>query len=98
MIESSNPDFFLGCDTWLKPDTLDTEVLAPGYTMTRHDRPNGYGNVLVMIKADVTFEHVAVNSPAELSAVLVSTNKNSKALIASVYRPPNRSSECGLSL
>ena len=42
-----------------------------------------------MIKSDITFEQVSINTSAELLAVLVMTNKNSKALIVSAYRPPN---------
>ena len=98
LIESTNPDIFVGCETWLKPNIQDAEILPPGYTVTRHDRADGYGGVLIMIKSDITFDHVPTNTPAELCAVLVETTKNTKALIVSVYRPPNRDPDSAASL
>ena len=50
MLESTEPNFIIGTETWLKPDIHSSEIFPPRYHILRRDRPDGYGGVMLGIK------------------------------------------------
>ena len=46
-IDCYQPDFIVGCKTWLNHSIFDSEVLPDNYKVYRKDHADGYGGVLI---------------------------------------------------
>ena len=80
----------MGCETWLSPSILNSEVLPNNYLVYRNDRIDGYGGVLVGIRDDFISESLHLNTTAEFTAVKVTLVGEAPLIICSAYRPTNR--------
>ena len=90
ILESENPDIILACETWLKPDIHDSEIIPADleYEIFRKDRKDGYGGVMIGVKRQLVYEHVPTSENSELVAVKV-TCKHTSVIVASLYRTTN---------
>ena len=63
ILESENPDIILACETWLKPDIDDSDIIPADleYEIFRKDRKDGYGGVKIGVKRQLVYEHVPTN-------------------------------------
>ena len=43
LLSTTNPDFFIGTESWLTDDINNNEIFPPGYSVHRKDRSGGYG-------------------------------------------------------
>ena len=90
-IDFYQPDFIVGCETWLNHTVFDEEVFPENYKVYHKDRADGYGGVLVGIKKKFSSEFINISTDTELCAVKIKKPTSSDTLILiSVYRPPNR--------
>jgi hypothetical protein len=55
LIDKSNPDIILGCETCLNPSVGSQEVMPPGYNTYRKDRSDGYGGVLMAFDSLIVY-------------------------------------------
>ena len=93
-MESEKPDIVLTCETWLKPDIFDSEVIPSDfeYEIFRKYRKDGYGGVLIAIKRNLVYEVIPTDNTCELVAVKI-TYKHNSVIVASMYRPTNNDTE-----
>jgi hypothetical protein len=42
LLDSAKPDIIIGCETWLKPEIHNSEIMSPYYTIYRYDRKDGH--------------------------------------------------------
>jgi hypothetical protein len=59
-----NGDILFGCETWLNPNITDNEILPEniGYNIFCKDRKDGYGGVMLAIKAEIVSEPVDIGT------------------------------------
>ncbi|XP_071503755.1 uncharacterized protein [Diadema antillarum] len=90
-VESCEPDIIVGCETWLRPDIISSEILPPGYNLPaiRKDRKDGYGGVLLATKADIIVTEVSINSDKEIVAAEIKIIGGQKLIVICLYRPPD---------
>ena len=89
----------IACETWLKPDVHDSEVIPTDleYDIFRKDRVDGYGGVLIAVKRPLVFEQVPTSDNCEFVAVKI-TCKNNSVIVASLYRPTKNDCEYSVHL
>ena len=95
-----NYDFVAVSETWLRPATPNRLLTFPGYSIKRADRsyaPLGYGGVAIVFREK--FVHKPIRAPLPDNQVCkleslwsLFTWENSRVIIASLYRPPRRTS------
>ena len=90
ILDSTDPDIVFGNETWLTSNHLSSEFFPPTYHVYRKDRSDGYGGVLLAVKANLISNQIAVKSQAEAVIVSIKTTKPSEPLIViSLYRTPS---------
>jgi hypothetical protein len=90
LLDSAKPDIIIGCETWLKPEIHNSEIMPPNYTIYRNDRKDGYGGVLIGVRSDIISTEYVNSKNIELVAVKVQLSKQKPLIVGSYYRPPNR--------
>lgn len=90
LLDSAKPDIIIGCETWLKPEIHNSEIMPPNYTLYRNDRKNGYEGVLIGVRSDIISSEYVNSKNIELVAVKVQLSKQKPLIVGSYYRPPNR--------
>jgi hypothetical protein len=94
LLSSSNPDIVFGCETWLKPEIMDSEIVPPEYRLFRKDRKDGYGGTLLAIRQSLVAEEMEItNSSLELSCAKINLVRNHPLVVCCAYRPPNRNTQ-----
>ena len=85
-----SPDIVFGCETWLSPNVLSTEILPPEYVCDqfRNDRPDGYGGVMIALKNNLIGTRLDIINHCEISAAKVNTISGPPIIVCAVYRPP----------
>jgi hypothetical protein len=63
------------CETWLKPEKHNSEIMPPNYTIYRNDRNDGYGGVLIGFRSDIISTEYVNSKNIELVAVKVQLSK-----------------------
>lgn len=91
ILENTDIDVVIGCETHLNPNISDTEILHPAYTCYRNDREDGYGGVIIISKKELIVEEVSNSKSCEFLAVKIETHCH-PLLLATAYRPPNSNS------
>jgi hypothetical protein len=66
IIDSYNPDIIIGTETWLNDPVHNSEIFPPNYNIYRRDRRDGFGGVLVTVKADIVSEYLDVEINSQL--------------------------------
>jgi hypothetical protein len=90
LLDSTEPDIFAGCETWLNKNIGTSEILPPGFVGYRKDRPDGYGGVMIAVSNKLISEQIHIDTQDEVLAVKIQTNTASPLIIISAYRPPNK--------
>jgi hypothetical protein len=75
LLDSAKPDIIIGCETWLKPEIHNSEIMPPNYTIYRNDRKDGYGGVLIGVRSDIISSEYVNSKNIELVAVKVQLSK-----------------------
>ena len=89
MIEEHTPDVITGTESWLTPSIYSNEILPANYYVFRKDRSDGYGEVFLAIRNNLTCETLSIDSQCEIVVCKVSTNSPCSIIICCEYRPPN---------
>ncbi|XP_060583415.1 uncharacterized protein LOC132739673 [Ruditapes philippinarum] len=91
LLDSINCDILCGCETWLKPDIHDAEILPPNsnFNIHRKDRRDGYGGSIILIKNTIKHERIEVDSICDIVFVKIECANNESLIIGSAYRPTN---------
>lgn len=89
LIDSTDPDIFLGSETWLKKHHVNGELTPPGYNTFRKDRHDGYGGVIILAKNNIICNEITLDNDTELIAIKIETNTSTPLIVFSCYRPPN---------
>jgi hypothetical protein len=63
--DSYNPEIIIGTETWLNDSVHNSEIFPPNYNIYRRDRRDGFGRVLIAVKADIVSEHLDVKINTE---------------------------------
>ena len=90
-LDSINCDILCGCETWLKPEILDAELLPPNsnYNIHRKDRHDGYGGSIILIKDNIQHERIDIDTPCDIVFVKIECANKESLVVGSVYRPTN---------
>ena len=69
LLDVYHPDVVIGCESWLKPYVVSSEVFPSGYKIYRKDHVDGYSSVFItcgdiLTSSELTF----TNSSSELVA------------------------------
>jgi hypothetical protein len=51
--DSYNPDIIIGIETWLNDSVHNSEIFRPNYNIYRRDQRDGFGGVVIAVKADI---------------------------------------------
>ena len=65
IIDSYNPEIIIGTETWLNDSVHNSEIFPPNYNIYRRDRRDGFGGVLIAVKADIVSDHLDVEINTE---------------------------------
>ena len=90
LLDTHAPDIIIGCETWLTPNIFDNEIIPPTYKLYRTDRIDGYGGVLVGVRANIISQQIYPSDLCEISIVKVHLSSGQSLIIMGAYRPPNR--------
>ena len=89
LIDSTDPDIVIASETWLNSSIKNSEIFQPYvYEVSRKDRPDGYGGVLIAAKKSLNSQELSVKLTGEQIWVKISRKRKSPILIGSLYRPP----------
>ena len=90
-MDSIKCDILCGCETWLKPEILDAELLPPNsnYNIHRKDRHDGYGGSIILIKDNIQHERIDIDTPCDIVFVKIECANKESLVVGSVYRPTN---------
>lgn len=88
-----SPDFVTVTETWLHDDIADSEIVPPGYSIIRKDRPSRGGGVAIIVKDGFTFSFLE-NVPGVESAWINVKLRDAPLVIGVAYRPPNSNISC----
>ena len=64
--------------------------LIANYNLCHIDHSDGYGGVLIRVRAELISEILLTNSSCEIRAVKIHAYHNQELIIIGTYRPPNR--------
>ena len=89
LLDVYHPDVVIGCESWLKPCVVSSEVFPSGYKIYRKDHVDGYGSVFItccdiLTSSELTF----TNSSSELVACKIHLADRSSFIACAIYRPP----------
>jgi hypothetical protein len=93
IIDSYNPEIIIGTETWLNDSVHNSEIFPPNYNIYRRDRRDGFGGVLIAVKADIVSEHLDVEINTESVYTSITLEKGKQLIVGALYRPPSSSIE-----
>lgn len=88
IIKKYDIDIVLLCETWLRPQDFFS---GSGFSIYRHDRPDGYGGVAIMVKNSFSHKKINLNTSHinfEVIAIEVTMPNHSHINFISAYAPP----------
>ena len=89
LLSITNPDFFIGTESWLTEDINNNNEIFPyDYTVHRKDRTDGYGGVFFGCRNTYTCTCINITNSSELVSCKIDLEEGNLIVIA-VYRPPN---------
>lgn len=89
MLETYDIDLVLGCETFLKSDIENSELMPDSYQVFRKDRNDGYGGVIIIAKQNLIVKELPTPDNVEFIAVQIEVQgNNSPLIVGSLYRPP----------
>jgi hypothetical protein len=71
------------CETWLNPNITDNEIPPEntGYNIFRKDRKDGYGGLMLAIKAEIVSEPVDSDTSCECIARKINRNTHDSLIV-----------------
>ena len=99
-LQNNNLDLIAITESWLTEDILDCELILPGMTLLRNDRPTPRGGVLLYVNDKLQFyriDHEALNLPDTLWCKVCLQN-GKYGLFAVIYRSPSSDSQFDIDL
>ena len=89
LIESTQPDIILGCETWMDETVKSNEIFPPEYKVFRKDRNRNGGGVLIATKDNIlcTVESNLNVDNCEILWIKIKVKGSRDLLLASYYRP-----------
>ncbi|KAK3098493.1 hypothetical protein FSP39_020057 [Pinctada imbricata] len=94
LIDSTNPDIIVGCETWTNQTMFSSEFLPDNYEVKRRDRgTDDHGGVLIATKKDLITSKIHVSEEAELLSVKIDLPRQRSMIVTAFYRPPNRTDD-----
>ena len=88
LLSTTNPDFFIGTESWLTEDINKNEIFPPGYSVHRKDRSDGYGGVFFGCRNAYSCTRIDISNSSEIVSCKIDLEEGNLIVIA-VYRPPN---------
>jgi len=88
LLSTTNPDFFIGTESWLTEDINNNEIFPPGYSVHRKDRSDGYGGVFFGCRNAYSCTRIDISNSSEIVSCKIDLEEGNLIVIA-VYRPPN---------
>ena len=70
-IDFYQPDFIIGCETWLNSTVFDTEILPENYKVYRKGQADGNGGVLIGVKDTFPSSLISISIDTELCAAKI---------------------------
>ena len=90
LLEETNPDIVIGCETWLHPGIYEREVIPNGYHfVARKDRATDHhGGVIIAAKDSLIGTEIPIQTSAEFVAASFNCQGQAPLIIGAIYRPP----------
>ena len=89
LINATDPDVIIGSETWLNKDIMNGEIFQnETYEVSRKDRNDGHGGVLIAIKRSLNSQSIEVKTESEQVWVKITRQRKCPIIIGSLYRPP----------
>ena len=85
----SKADIIIGTETWLSPDTKNSELLLDEFDIFRRDRPSRGGGVLIAVRKSLGCEQISQSKDSETIFCKIKLKNRKPLIIGSIYRPPN---------
>lgn len=85
LINEHDPDVIALSETWLEPGT---SFFLNGFSISRKDRNDGHGGVLVACSTRLTAANLTITSSYECAGCSVNVDNLNTINIASIYLPP----------
>jgi len=89
MLETENPHFIAGTETWLNPSVYSSEFFPSDYLVFRNDRSDGYGGTVFACHKSFPCTRLPVTTTCEVLVCKISLTNNRVLIIMTIYRPPN---------
>ena len=93
MLDSLNPDIFIGVETKLENNIKDNEFMPSTYITVRKDRNANGGGVFIAVKQDYIMEPIITSSNCETVWVKLILTSGKVLIIGAFYRPPSSTIE-----
>ena len=90
-LKSHKIDILIGSETHLSKNYENSELLPPGFTAARKDRPDGYGGVILIYRDSLKVE-ILSHKQAEIISLKIATFEKA-VIISSCYRSMNNTEE-----
>ena len=92
LIDSTDPDIFLGTESWLNEHVSSAEFLPSflGFHIHRRDRSDSHGGVFIAAKRELGMHDIQRPKDIEMISGTVKLLKQKKLSVAAYYRPPKR--------
>ena len=89
LLEETNSDIVIGCETWLHLGIYEREVIPNGYHLVaRKDRATDHhGGVIIAAKDSLIWTEFPIQSSAEFVAASFNCQGQAPLIIGAIYRP-----------
>ena len=88
-VSESKADIIIGTETWLSPETKNSELLLDEYDIFRRDRPSRGGGVMIAVRKSLGCEQISQSKDSETIFCKIKLKNRKPLIIGSIYRPPN---------
>ena len=68
LLDTHAPDIIIGCETWLRPNIFDNEIIPSIYKLYRTDCIDGYAGVLVGVRTNTISQQIYISDLCEICA------------------------------
>ena len=88
MVDSVKPDIIVGTESWLRPDTMNSEIFPSNYIVYRRDRDTSGGGVFIAVIDEILSTHQQhLETSCEMAWAKISVVGCKDLYVCSYYRP-----------
>ena len=88
MVDSVKPDIIVGTESWLRPDTMNSEIFPSNYTVYRRDRDTSGGGVFIAVIDEIlSTRQQHLETSCEMAWAKISVVGCKDLYVCSYYRP-----------